>query len=525
MDLISGASINRAEDDDIESNKESEKSLTDGTTESSRGSSVSSFRRIIPQVIATTVQSLLLLALGMMVACPTVIIAALHRPKSELPINDSQASWFAGILLICQPVGSILSGILQEWCGRKKCMLFVNIPQIVGWYLIYRAESVDSLLVAASLLGMSVGFMEAPTLSYVGEIAQPHLRGTLASFTSTYVSAGFFVMYLLGTVATWRMTALMSCTVPVISFLCIMMIPDSPIWLLNKGRKLEAEKSLCWLRGWVTPQEIEREFSSMIRYCEDSKKAYNLQKATNNTPYTLVSSSPDVITSESRLNRFFRDLIRPEIMRPLRLVVSYFFFYHCSSLSGFRPYMVNTFTELNMPINPHYMTIISAICQLTGGFCCMALVHKTGKRVLSLVSMSACVLACFSIGAYILLHKYQYVHQPWIPTILFICLFFCTNLGVSPIPWTLLAEVFPTRGRGIGGGLSAACYYIEFFLVSKTFLQLQSVLALYGVCFFYGGLGVVGIIYLYFCLPETEGKRLDEVEKFFKSNNERNSTY
>lgn len=103
-------------------------------------------------------------------------------------------------------------------------MLLVNIPELIGWYLVYKSNSVMTLYIAASLMGLSIGFMEAPTLSYVGEICQPHLRGTLASFTSTYISIGYFIMYLLGTMTKWRTAIALSCLTPVITFSAILMV-------------------------------------------------------------------------------------------------------------------------------------------------------------------------------------------------------------------------------------------------------------------------------------------------------------
>lgn len=73
-------------------------------------------------------------------------------------------------------------------------------------------------------MGFSIGFMEAPTLSYVGEISQPHLRAALASFTSICVSIGYVLMYLLGTLTTWRMAAAISALVPVITVLAIFQV-------------------------------------------------------------------------------------------------------------------------------------------------------------------------------------------------------------------------------------------------------------------------------------------------------------
>lgn len=63
--------------------------------------------------------------------------------------------------------------------GRKRCMLIVNIPQLIGWLLLYSATSVPGLYLAVTVMGLSVGFMEAPVLSYIGEITEPRLRGVL----------------------------------------------------------------------------------------------------------------------------------------------------------------------------------------------------------------------------------------------------------------------------------------------------------------------------------------------------------
>lgn len=69
----------------------------------------------------------------------------------------------------------------------------------------------------------------------------------------------------------------------------------------------------------------------------------------------------------------------------------------------------------------------------------------------------------------------------------------------------------------MGGGVSSAIYYILYFFTSKTFLDIESLLGLHGVFFFYGTLGLLGLVFIYFCVPETEGKNLEDIEKFFKS--------
>lgn len=82
---------------------------------------------------------------------------------------------------IFQPLGSIASGIVLEPLGRKKSMILVNIPHIIGWTLLYYASSLTEIYIAAILLGLGVGFMEAPIITYVGEICEPQIRGILTA--------------------------------------------------------------------------------------------------------------------------------------------------------------------------------------------------------------------------------------------------------------------------------------------------------------------------------------------------------
>lgn len=72
------------------------------------------------------------------------------------------------------------------------------------------------------------------------------------------------------------------------------------------------------------------------------------------------------------------------------------------------------------------------------------------------------------------------------------------------------------RGRGIAGGVSAAFGYTFIFIVTKSFINLNHWFNLYGALLVYAFVGVLGIVYLYFCLPETEGKTLQDIEPYFQ---------
>jgi len=75
-----------------------------------------------------------------------------------------------------------VSGLLFEPLGRKRGMLLVNFPHLLSWFLLFFATSLVEIFVAGVIMGLGVGFMEAPILTYVGEISQPKWRGVLTSY-------------------------------------------------------------------------------------------------------------------------------------------------------------------------------------------------------------------------------------------------------------------------------------------------------------------------------------------------------
>ncbi|KDR23065.1 Solute carrier family 2, facilitated glucose transporter member 6, partial [Zootermopsis nevadensis] len=435
------------------------------------------------------------------------------------------------IMFICQPVGSVLSGIVLEQLGRKKSMILVNFPHVIGWFIYYFASSVPMLYLSAVIMGLGVGFMEAPIITYVGEISQPQLRGILTSYSGKwcpvagmFVQLGFFLEFLLGTVSNWRTAAAISAAVPIATVIAITQVPETPIWLLSRGRFEEAEKSLCWLRGWVSPAAVSREFNELVLYTEKMKRLkHGPPKSAEGDDAERVSPS-DVACREGVCVGKIRQLLKPQTLRPLSLVLMFFFFQHASGFTAMRPYLVQVFDEFGLPLDAHWVTVLTGVVGLVGNIVCMVGVSWCGKRPLSLVSMAVASMASLLLGAYAFA-----VLSPgdvatggtrhtasWTPLTLFVVYAFMQNTGVQPIPWMILSEVFPFRSRGLASGTAAAGSYILAFLASKTFLSLKSALGLHGVFWLYGSLGFVGFFAIYWTFSETEGRSLEDIEEFYK---------
>lgn len=173
-----------------------------------------------------------MLGFGMSVAIPTLVIGSLMQQQSEdgggggdrMTLSGAEASWYGSVLLVSHPAGGLVSGLLQDLVGRKWCMAAVSVPQLAGWYVLWRAAGPFELYVSCVALGLSMGLSEAPVLTYVGETCEPRLRGPLSSVSTFTIMLGSFVAYLMSTAVPWRTIAMINMAVPVVSFVAVVLL-------------------------------------------------------------------------------------------------------------------------------------------------------------------------------------------------------------------------------------------------------------------------------------------------------------
>ncbi|CAK1593808.1 unnamed protein product [Parnassius mnemosyne] len=423
---------------------------------------VSRIRCVTSQVISCMPPNFLLLDLGMAISFATIAVPSLLNASEGLSLDETQASWFGSLSYLTQPVGALLSGPIVDYCGRKRANFLVNIPHLVAWILMYFAWNPPSLFIANALLGLGTGVMEAPINSYVGEISEPSVRGTLCTVTQLFNSIGVFAMYFLGTVVNWRNAALISLIVPISSMAFAFLVPETPVWLLFRGRENEALKSLCYLRGWTTPENVREEFNSLVNY---SKK---LQKCAICYKFDDEDTGKDC--KHFKMNAFKRSIykfryimLRKETTRPLMLVMMYFLFFVMSGLTPIRPNMVNICGALGMSQDGKDVVLMVGVITFLTSIIVVVMIKIVGKRKLAISAMLGTAFFCASLSIYAKNNLDDSVYsydtdtfpeeKSHVPLVLFYLMAMCTGLG---IPWVLLGEVFPFRSRASAQGVAAA---------------------------------------------------------------------
>ncbi|XP_069690338.1 facilitated trehalose transporter Tret1-like isoform X1 [Periplaneta americana] len=500
---------------------------------------VSRFREVLPQVLAISAANLVVMDMAVTLLFSTNVIAALHKSPQDfnsteelynategLFMDDTYASWFGGLPYICQPIGSFASGFLVTWLGRKRSLMLVCIPHVISCVLISTAPSLAVLFLANVIIGITVGLTEAPINSYFGEICQPTLRSALASCAALFYQFGMFLVLMLGSIMHWRTTAAVCVAAPIITIILISQIPESPIWLIAQDRKNDAEAALCWLRGWVEPSGVSKEMEKLLCYHENVTLKSALCASKSTQLQTLGSPEVlDVIPHHRRRSKWsprsmglIRLLLEPETLRPMVLTLVFFTLSCMGGMTSVKPFLVEVLHRFHSPLDPKWSSAIVAAAGFLGSVFLIGVVSTLGKRKLGLSTTAVCALCCFFLGLYALLAVKPVA--TWVPVTLFVVFSFSTAIQAQ-LPWLLVAESFPFRARGVAEGVAAAAMYLVGFLASKTYLATEHAMHLYGCFWFFCAINCVCFVYLFFQLPETEGKSLEEIERLFANNKRR----
>lgn len=133
--------------------------------------------------------------------------------------------------------------------GRKKTLIFTEVPLIIGWILIAMASNINMIYAGRILCGLGSGMVGAPARVYTSECTQPHLRGMLTALASIGISSGVLIQYTVGAFASWNICSGISAIIPILALICMIPMPETPNYLVTRSKPEKAKMSLAKLRG------------------------------------------------------------------------------------------------------------------------------------------------------------------------------------------------------------------------------------------------------------------------------------
>ena len=130
--------------------------------------------------------------------------------------------------------------------GKRWTIIILALPFIIGWVLIMLAVNAPMLYAGRLLTGFSGGAFGLLAPSYTSEISEPSIRGALGSLQQLIATLGVLFVTVVGKVVAWRVLSGILLVFPILMAVLMFFMPESPVFLISKGRRQDAKKSFLW---------------------------------------------------------------------------------------------------------------------------------------------------------------------------------------------------------------------------------------------------------------------------------------
>lgn len=424
-----------------------------------------------------------------------VMTGALPFLQSDwnLQNNASLIGWITSSLMLGAILGGALAGQLSDKLGRRKMVLISAVVFMLGSLLSAMAPHNGQyyLITVRIGLGLAVGAASALVPAYMSEMAPAHLRGRLSGINQVMIVSGMLLSYIVDfllksfpeTIA-WRLMLGLAAVPALILFIGVLALPESPRFLVKTNHEDEARMVLGYLRK---PEEIDAEIAQI-----KSTANQEMQAAANTSWGTLFTSR-------------YRYLVVAGIG-----VAAFQQFQGANAIFYYIPLIVEKAT--GKAANEALMwPIIQGIILVIGALFFLVIADKFNRRTLLTVGGSVMGLS-FILPAIINPLLGSNANPMMIVGFLcvYVAFYSCTW---APLTWVLVGEIFPLSIRGRASGLASSFNWIGSFAVGLLFpimtasMSQEAVFAIFGIICF------LGVAFIRFCVPETKGRTLEEIEE------------
>uniref|UniRef100_A0ACD5YV81 Uncharacterized protein n=1 Tax=Avena sativa TaxID=4498 RepID=A0ACD5YV81_AVESA len=419
--------------------------------------------------------------------------------QKDLHINEVQQEVLVGCLSFISLLGSLAGGRTSDAIGRKWTIGLAAAIFQAGAAVMTLASSFTVLMAGRLLAGIGIGFglMVAPV--YISEISPAAMRGSFASFPEIFISLGILLGYVsnlafagLPDHINWRVM-LAAGILPSISIAFVLMvIPESPRWLVMQGRTGDARAVL--LKVTETGEEAEERLTEIV----ESARATVADKAV------------------------WRELMRPSPVTRRMLVagLGVMFFQQATGIDALVYYSPTIFRDAGIASEGQLLaaTVAVGLSKTVFIVVAIALVDHVGRKPLlyvSTIGITACLAtlaATLSLLARGVLPGAVAIALAILTVCGFVTFF---SVGIGPVNMVLSSEIYPLRLRAQAVAIGLAVNRLTSGAVAMSFLSICRALSVAGAFTVFAAISAVSVVFVHRFVPETSGKSLEQIESLF----------
>ncbi|HEY1700031.1 MAG TPA: sugar porter family MFS transporter [Trebonia sp.] len=423
-----------------------------------------------------------------------VVSGALLFVKNDFGgLSSFQQELVTSLLLVGAMAGALAAGRVADRVGRRLTVLGTAMVFIIGVLLAAFTPSYPALLAARVIIGFAVGSASMVVPLFIGEVVPPRIRGGMVSLNQLAITAGILGSYLidygLSSTGNWRLMFGLAVIPAAALFAGIWFQKESPHWLIRQGRIDEARAVLRLVRVQGTDG---KDTETMI---EDE-----------------IREVREVARSEDRTRA--RDLLSPRIRPLLAVGVLLAVFQQITGINTVIYYAPSLLQGAGFGNSAALLAnVVNGAVNVLMTIAAVWLLDKVGRRSL-LLTGTAGMAAGMIITALSFLGGAHLTGGLAILAIIGLLIYTGSfAVGLGPVFWLLIAEIYPLRIRGAAMSVATMANWGANFVVTISFLTLLSAVGGVGVFFLFGFLTLVALAYFWRRVPETKGRSLQQIER------------
>ncbi len=415
-----------------------------------------------------------------------VISGALPFIKQDFTLDPTMQGVATAAVLVGATLGAAAAGVLSDKLGRKRVILAVALLFVLGALGSAVAPSLLMLLAARAVVGVAIGVASMLTPLYLAEISPKEQRGAIVSLNQFCITFGILVSYLAdyaltGVAGNWRWMLGLGCVPGAILFLGMLTLPESPRWLAGQGRNDEARAALKRTRD---SDDVEAELAELrtdLRREGGTIAPWSALFDARGRRPLIIGVALAVFQQVTGINTVI--YYAPTIFQSAGL----------SSAS------VSILATAGVGLVNVIMTVVA-----------MRLMDRAGRRALLLVGLAGMIVMLLVLAAGFALGGKGAVAYITVASVALYVGFFAIGLG--PVFWLLISEIFPLSVRGRGMSVATVSNWGSNFVVTLVFPGVVAALGSAMAFLIFAVLSVGAWIFTYAMVPETKGRSLEEIE-------------
>jgi SP family arabinose:H+ symporter-like MFS transporter len=404
--------------------------------------------------------------------------------RRQFVLSNLQTEIAASSLLVGCLLGAAGASIIGDRYGRRRSLIASALLFALSSIGAALSSTVTIFSAARLFWGLAIGLASVLTPVYIAEIAPSRNRGALVSLNQLAIVVGILSAYLvnwqvarLGE-SSWRWM-LAAAAVPSIAFLFgLLLIPESPRWLISIGRRDQGERVLARIVG---EQSATRQVEAVEQAAAGEEGSWHELFSPNMRKRLAVGMLLALFSQITGINA---------VLYYGSIIVSEHFPGQSTSMALLANVIIGTVNFL--------FTIVA-----------MVFLDRWGRRAILIIASGGMAIALTFLVIGLNVDGISPVLM-LASTLLYVAFF---ALGMGPGPWLIISEIFPTKVRGRAASIATSTLWSGTLLVTFAFLSLVKILNLWGTFAIYAALFCLCCISVWKMVPETKSRTLEQIQE------------